>query len=91
MNSHTVPNQVCDYMRTVNTRFNEICDLYLKGLSIDDLKYLEPHDLINLVPSEQYSHKLLMTIMVRRYVYPNNECQIRREYMEHAPHCHCNE
>ena len=71
-NLNNVPNQVCDYMRSVNTRFNEICDLYLKGLSIDDLRYLCPEDLINLVPPEQYSHKLLMTIMVRRYLYPNS-------------------
>lgn len=67
-----VPNQVRDYMRGVNTRFNEICDIYLTGLSIDDLKYLCPYDLINLVPPEQYNHKLLMTIMTKRYIYPQS-------------------
>jgi len=73
-----VPNQVRDYMRGVNTRFNEICDIYLTGLSIDDLKYLCPTDLIKLVPHEQYNHKLLMTIMVRRYIYPNS-CDKRKK------------
>jgi len=71
INLDHVPNQVRDYMRGVNTRFNEICDVYLTGLSIDDLKFLSPEDMINLVPSEQYNHKLLMTIMTRRYIYPN--------------------
>lgn len=74
-----VPNQVRDYMRGVNTRFNEICDIYLTGLSIDDLKYLCPIDLINLVPHEQYNHKLLMTIMARRYIYPNSCKEPKKE------------
>jgi len=71
INFDHIPNQVRDYMRGVNTRFNEICDVYLTGLSIDDLKFLSPEDMINLVPPEQYNHKLLMTIMTRRYIYPN--------------------
>lgn len=71
-----VPNQFCDYMRTVNTRFNEICDLYLVGLSMDDVRYLTPMDLINLVPQTQYRHKLLMTIMVKRYLYREDEADL---------------
>lgn len=68
-----VPNQFCNYMKNVNSRFNEICDLYLQGLSMDDIKYLEPEDFIKLVPKEHYQHRLLMTIMVRRYLFKNEE------------------
>src|ERR1043166_1872612 len=64
-----VPERFCDYMNEENSRFNEICRIYLGALSIDDVRYLEPEDLINLVPHHQYEHKLLMTIMVRRYLY----------------------
>lgn len=67
-----VPERFCDYMNESNSRFNEICRIYLNCLSIDDIKYLEPTDLINLVPHDQYEHKLLMTIMVRRYLYRNH-------------------
>jgi len=64
-----VPRQFADYMMETDTRFSELCKLYLDGLSIDDLKYMKPKDLINLVPKEQYRHRLLMTVMVRRYIY----------------------
>lgn len=63
------PRQFCEYMAGVNNRFNEICKLYLDGMSMDDVKFLKPDDLINLVPDGQFKHKLLMTIMVRRYLY----------------------
>ena len=63
------PRQFIDYMNEENNRFCEICRLYLDGLSMDDIQYLKPEDLIALVPREHYKHKLLMTIMVRRYLY----------------------
>lgn len=69
-----VPNGFCEYMECTNNRFTEICKLYLKELSIDDVKFLEPEDLINIVPPDQYEHKLLMTIMVRRYLFRRCEC-----------------
>ena len=68
-----VPRQFSDYMNEQNSRFCEICKLYLDGLSIDDVKYLRAEDLINLVPRDHYKHKLLMTIMVRRYLYRPSE------------------
>jgi len=55
-------------MNEEHNRFSEICRIYLGVLSMDDLKYLRPYDLINLVPKEKYDHKLLMTVMVRRYL-----------------------
>lgn len=64
-----VPNQLCEFIELEHNRFSEICKLYLQGLSIDDIAYLEPQDLINIVPESQYKHKLLMTILVRRYIY----------------------
>jgi hypothetical protein len=63
-----LPNQFSDYMNQQTTRFSDICKLYLEGMTMDDIKYLTPEDLINLVPSNQYQHKLLMTIMVRRHL-----------------------
>lgn len=74
------PRQFNDYMNSINGRFSEICRIYLDGLSMDDIKYLSPDDLIAIVPDSQYNHKLLMTIMVRRYLYRTevsvnvNEC-----------------
>lgn len=62
------PRQFNDYMAGEDNRFCEVCRLYLDGMSMDDLKYLKPDDIINLVPPEHYKHKLLMTIMVRRYL-----------------------
>ena len=56
-------------MNSVSGRFSDICHLYLDGLSMDDVKYLKPDDLIAIVPEHQHNHKLLMTIMVRRYLY----------------------
>lgn len=68
-NSSTLPEQFTDYMRGTDTRFCEISEIYLKDLTLCDLKYLHPKDLINIVPENQYSHKLLMSIMVRRYLF----------------------
>lgn len=68
-----VPRQFCDYMNEENCRFSEICKLYLDGLSMDDVRFLKPEDLISLVPCDHYKHKLLMTIMVRRYLYRPDE------------------
>ena len=69
-----VPERFCDYMNRENSRFNDICSLYLGAMSIDDIRFLKPEDLINLVPENHYEHKLLMTIMVRRYLYRFNSC-----------------
>lgn len=69
------PRQFNDYMNSINGRFSEICRIYLDGLSVDDVKYLHPDDLIAIVPESQHNHKLLMTIMVRRYLYrPDEKC-----------------
>lgn len=64
-----VPRQFSDYMNEQCNRFSEICKVYLEGMTIDDVRYMKPEDFINLVPDEQYRHKLLMTVMVRRYLY----------------------
>jgi hypothetical protein len=94
-------NEDCDTFDGNNSshernRFSEICRIYLDGLSIDDIKYLHPEDVINLVPPEQYKHKLLMSIMVRRYLYTssefskhndkNDDYDENKEYMEHKEH-----
>jgi hypothetical protein len=69
-----VPRQISDYISLKSNRFVEICTIYLDGMSMDDLPYLSPEDLIGLVPSNQYQHKLLMTILTKRYLYnPTNE------------------
>lgn len=68
------PRQFCDYMNEQCTRFAEICHIYLEGMTLDDVCYMKPKDFINLVPHDQYRHKLLMTIMVRRYLCRHNEC-----------------
>jgi len=64
-----VPRQISDYISLKSNRFVEICTIYLDGMSMDDLPYLNPEDLIGLVPSNQYQHKLLMTILTKRYLY----------------------
>jgi hypothetical protein len=71
-----MPNQFSDFIAGNNCRFSEICRIYLHGLTIDDLKYMKPEDLINTVPPEHYKHRLLMSILVRRYLYKcfNNTC-----------------
>lgn len=69
-----VPERFCDYMNRENSRFSEICSLYLGAMSMDDIRFLKPKDLIDLVPQNHYEHKLLMTIMVRRYLYKFNDC-----------------
>ena len=65
-----VPRQFCDFMAEQCTRFDEICCIYLEGMTLDDVQFMRPKDFINLVPDVQYRHKLLMTIMVRRYIFP---------------------
>lgn len=67
------PRQFCDYMNGVDNRFSDISRLYLDGMSMDDVKYLRADDFISLVPDDQYRHKMLMTIMVRRYLYKHEE------------------
>lgn len=68
------PDQFCDYVALCSgNRFEEICNLYLKGMTMDDVKYMKAEDLIDLVPPEQYNHKLLMSILVRRYIF-NLDC-----------------
>jgi hypothetical protein len=71
-----MPDQFSDFIAENNCRFTEICRIYLHGLTIDDLKYMKPEDLINTVPPEHYKHRLLMSILVRRYLYKcfNNTC-----------------
>lgn len=68
-----VPGQFSDYMNNQCTRFSEICKIYLEGMAVDDIRYMKPEDFINLVPEHQYRHKLLMTIMVRRYLYRSDD------------------
>jgi len=70
-----VPRQFSDYMNEQCTRFSEICKIYLEGMTLDDVQYMKPEDFINLVPDEQYRHKLLMTIMVRRYLFRLDESE----------------
>lgn len=67
------PRQFCDYMNGVDNRFSEIARLYLDGMSMDDVRHLRADDFISLVPKDQYRHKMLMTIMVRRYLYKHDE------------------
>jgi len=69
------PRQFCDFMSEQTTRFNEICCMYLEGMTLDDVMFMKPEDLIELVPPEQYRHRLLMTIMVRRYLFRPEECE----------------
>lgn len=64
-----LPDQLSEYMQGSETRFEEICRIYLDGLTLDDLQFLNPDDLICLVPQEQHQHKLLMTIFAKRYLY----------------------
>lgn len=73
METKEVPYEFCKYIDSISCRFTEICNLYLKGLSLDDIKYLKPEDLICLVPPQNYEHKLLMTILARRYLYRNDD------------------
>lgn len=68
-----VPRQFSDYMNEQCTRFSEICKIYLEGMTLDDVRFMKPKDFINLVPDDQYRHKLLMTIMVRRYLFRPDE------------------
>lgn len=67
-----LPCQVSDYMEQYGTRFSEICKIYLEGMTIEDIKFLKEEDLINLVPSQNIKHKLLMIILVRRYLFVKN-------------------
>jgi hypothetical protein len=70
---YKAPRQFCEMMGGDTNRFSEICRIYLDGLSLDDVKYLQADDLINLVPPNQYKHRMLMTIMVRRYLYKESK------------------
>ena len=70
-----VPRQFSDFMNEQCTRFSEICKIYLEGMTLDDVQYMKPEDFINLVPDGQYRHKLLMTVMVRRYLYRTEESE----------------
>lgn len=82
-----VPDRFCDFMNEEHNRFSEICKIYLGVLSMDDLKYLKPHDLINLVPKEKYDHRLLMTIMVRRYLSHLCPCDDKNEKNNKCSKC----
>lgn len=66
-----LPDQVSDFMLSVDTRFNDL-RIYLDGLTFDDLRFLQPEDIISLVPASQHGHKLLMTVLARRYLYRDN-------------------
>ena len=80
--------QFSDFINMQNNRFTDICKIYLDGLNVDDIKYLKPEDFINLVPKNYHKHKLLMTIMVRRYIY--NTCDIENDATILSS-CECNE
>jgi len=75
-----VPRQVSDFMNEQCNRFSEICKIYLEGMTIDDLCFMRPEDFINLVPDDQYRHKLLMTIMVRRYLFRPDGLELGRDH-----------
>jgi hypothetical protein len=68
-----LPEQVADYISLADTRFDDIAHLYLNGLTVTDLQYMEPEDLINVVPPGQHEHKLLMSILVRRYLFRDDD------------------
>jgi hypothetical protein len=67
------PRQLSCYVKEINSRFGEICDLYLDGISLDDMPYLKPEDLIDLVPKRHTKHRCHMLVLVRRYLFPNND------------------
>lgn len=66
-------NLFIDYVKCSDNRFHEICDLYLRCLTLEDIEFMKPEDFICLVPEEQYNHKLLMTILARRYLYNEDD------------------
>lgn len=68
-----LPEQVADFISQADTRFDEVARLYLEGLTITDLQFMQPEDLINIVPPEQYRHRLLMSILVRRYLFRDDD------------------
>jgi hypothetical protein len=68
-----LPEQVADYIANADTRFSEVAHLYLDGLTIRDLQFMQPEDLINIVPPPQHNHKLLMSILVRRYLFRDED------------------
>lgn len=68
-----LPEQVADYISLADTRFDEVAHLYLDGLTINDLQFMQPEDLINVVPPVNHKHKLLMSILVRRYLFRDND------------------
>lgn len=79
--SRRLPEQFVDYMKAADTRFSEICEIYLECLTIDDIRFMEPEDFINLIPDEQFKHKLLMTIMVRKYLFRDDNDPTRSEVL----------
>lgn len=80
--ANRLPEQFSDYMKGADTRFSEICQIYLDCLTIDDLRFLQPEDLICLVPPEQHKHKLLMTIMVRKYLFRDDDQNGELDFVE---------
>lgn len=68
-----LPEQVADFISQADTRFDEVARLYLEGLTIMDLQFMQSEDLINIVPPEQYRHRLLMSILVRRYLFRDDD------------------
>jgi hypothetical protein len=49
-------------------RFYSIIDTYLSSLTNQDLLYLTQDDLISLVPIDNHRDRLLMIILVKRYL-----------------------
>lgn len=85
------PDQFCDYMSCISNRFTEICNIYLDGLCLDDVCHLKPEDFINLVPENQYRHKLLMTIMVRRYLCNSENLHKCCQNKKSSDHNYCSD
>ena len=68
-----LPEQVADYICLADSRFDEVAKLYLEGLTISDLQFMQPEDLICVVPPDQHRHKLLMSILARRYLFRDDD------------------
>lgn len=51
-----------------DNRFDKIIQTYLSKLKNDDLNYLSQNDLIELVPIDKHEDRLLMTVLVKRYL-----------------------
>lgn len=73
-------NLFIDYIKCADSRFDEICDLYLNCITVEDIEYMKPEDFICLVPEEQIKHKQLMTILVRRYIFDcDDTCDLQEQ------------